>query len=72
MPHRRRQVYEAVQELINATSFELAGYLKLSIHIIMPRLTELKKADLIEVVGVQHLDNRAYYVYQAKRGLTNA
>lgn len=63
-PPRRRQVFEALKELGNATSYELAGFLELPIHVVMPRLTELLQSGMIESVGVQHLNNRCYRVYQ--------
>ncbi len=61
---KRGQVLEAVRELTSCTSLELSGHLGWQIHTITPRLTELKKAGLIESLRSQRLNNKFYSVYQ--------
>lgn len=61
---KKAQVYYSLLQNQPTTALELAGWLKISIHTVMPRLTELRKEGLIEAVGRQLMNGKSYTVYQ--------
>lgn len=67
----KAKVYYAVVNNQPVTSLELSSILSMSIHTIMPRLTELKKAGYIEVVAQESINNKSYNVYQVAGGVVH-